>query len=225
MPFVASCWTLLLILFVKRYLFRHSTQNTFTSPPVPWGSFMSAYLQAFTSCEVALFTICTCFRYFSSANRPSTTHHFQKEDILFASSSSCTEGKWYFRAFLLSWFTECYNLGEVFMQRKPILKTPVIISLYYKQALCKHSMLLCQHISDLAWKTLLCPLYGFFLVRTTYLLYQIIYQFHKTSILQSQWNCNGCYATGKLRALTALRLEHSCKIQIKAPATRGRFAL
>lgn len=46
--------------------------------------------------------------------------------------------------------TECYSLGGIFMQRKPTLIALVIISLNCKQALRKHSMLFCQHISVFA---------------------------------------------------------------------------
>lgn len=49
-----------------------------------------------------------------------------------------------------TWLTECYNLGGNFLQRKLTPTALIIISLYCTQALCKHSMLLCQHISVLA---------------------------------------------------------------------------
>lgn len=72
-----------------------------------------------------------------------------------------------------TWPTECYNLGVTFMQKKPTaiaLGIINIINLYYKQVLCKHSMVHSQRISVLAWKTSLRPLDGLSLVTTTYLL-------------------------------------------------------
>lgn len=104
--------------------------------------------------------------------RLSTLHHFQKERNLFASSFGCTEGKQHFRNFFP--LLDSLNItiwGKSFMQRKLTLETLVSNSLYCQKALWGTSVL--------PWKTSFCPSDDLSLVRTTYLLYQIMYWFNE----------------------------------------------
>lgn len=138
-------------LFVKRYLFRHSTQSTFTSALASSETFIFEYLQVFPSCEVAVSQHPSASGIFL-IYRPSTTHHFQKEEILFVSNSSCTEGKQYFRLgppppHLTH---RMLQFGGNFYAEEADTNS----SNYYQPLLyagtTKPSMLLCQHISALA---------------------------------------------------------------------------